>query len=342
MSASKTLSRASAPLKPLSIRSGKRIFAMSSKLWWSFARSCTVMILNVPAGTFTSFVATFDGGWQVGRQSEKMLQRVHSPALGANVAAADLKLVQEQRPLVTQEVYHGCQATCQGSFPLAAVSVEDQGSGSLQSSATRARVCPKQNCSSAFTGWGRQVPGQRLRLDGVAPRGPSSAFQLLMTNFVINESTVNCWCPEVHQKQPLDFFEAYGRAERRTWLLLWKTEAALFLKILVSRLGGPWQQESFRLRLLRSGLLTSLALHLSLQVQVNGLARKMRLHGLGAASRQSNHSTRRCSKFVAGQSFTRGLLAGLASSSKMSCLQWDSILEKNWARKKRMASWASC
>ena len=44
--------------------------------------------------------------------------------------------------------------------------------------------------------------------------------QLLMTDFVINESTVNCWWynPEVHQKQPLDFFEAYGRArdERRT------------------------------------------------------------------------------------------------------------------------------
>ena len=37
--------------------------------------------------------------------------------------------------------------------------------------------------------------------------------QLLMTDFVINESTVNCWWynPEVHQKQPLDFFEAYGR-----------------------------------------------------------------------------------------------------------------------------------
>ena len=93
-------------------------------------------------------VATFDGGWQVGRQSEEMLQRVHSPALGADVAAADLKLVQEQRPLVAQEAargsqhvraghhhelvqarvagYHGCQATCQGSFPLAAVSVEDR------------------------------------------------------------------------------------------------------------------------------------------------------------------------------------------------------------------------
>ena len=104
-------------------------------------------------------VATFDGGWQVGRQSEEMLQRVHSPALGADVAAADLKLVQEQRPLVTQEVAldrgsqhvraghhdelvqarvagnHGCQATCQGSFPLAAVSVEDQGPSLVASSA---------------------------------------------------------------------------------------------------------------------------------------------------------------------------------------------------------------
>ena len=31
--------------------------------------------------------------------------------------------------------------------------------------------------------------------------------QLLMTDFVINENTVNCWWynPEVHQKQPLDF-----------------------------------------------------------------------------------------------------------------------------------------
>ena len=37
-----------------SMRSGGQIFAMSSKLWWSFARSCTVMILNVSAGTFTS------------------------------------------------------------------------------------------------------------------------------------------------------------------------------------------------------------------------------------------------------------------------------------------------
>ena len=39
--------------------------------------------------------------------------------------------------------------------------------------------------------------------------------QLLMTDFVINESTVNCWWynPKVHQKQPLDFFEAYGRSE---------------------------------------------------------------------------------------------------------------------------------
>ena len=76
-----------------------------------------------------------------------MLQSVHSPALGADAAAADLKLVQEQRPLVSQEValhrgsqhvraghhnelvqahlagYHGGQAACQRSFALAAVSV---------------------------------------------------------------------------------------------------------------------------------------------------------------------------------------------------------------------------
>ena len=36
------------------LASGGRTFAMSSKLWWSFARSCAVMILNVSAGTFTS------------------------------------------------------------------------------------------------------------------------------------------------------------------------------------------------------------------------------------------------------------------------------------------------
>ena len=45
--------RASAHSNPSSMRSGGQIFAMSSKLWWSFARSCTVMILNVSAGTFT-------------------------------------------------------------------------------------------------------------------------------------------------------------------------------------------------------------------------------------------------------------------------------------------------
>ena len=31
------------------------------------------------------------------------------------------------------------------------------------SSATQARVCPKQNCWSAFTGWGRQVPPSSAR-----------------------------------------------------------------------------------------------------------------------------------------------------------------------------------
>ena len=51
-------------------------------------------------------------------------------------------------------------------------------------------------------------------------------------------------------------------------------------EILVLRLGGPWQQEGFRLalRLLRLALLARLA-RLPLQVQVNGLARRLRLHG---------------------------------------------------------------
>ena len=55
--------------------------------------------------------------------------------------------------------------------------------------------------------------------------------QLLMTDFVINESTVNCWWynPEVHQKQPLDFFKAYGRSSTETaargklpWQVAWQ------------------------------------------------------------------------------------------------------------------------
>ena len=55
VSASKTLSSGRARhSNPSSTRSGGQIFAMSSKLRWSFARSCTVMILNVSAGTFTS------------------------------------------------------------------------------------------------------------------------------------------------------------------------------------------------------------------------------------------------------------------------------------------------
>ena len=68
--------------------------------------------------------------------------------------------------------------------------------------------------------------------------------QLLMTDFVINESTVNCWWynPEVHQKQPLDFFEAYGRAhdERRTLIFYGdsgkgKTPLASCLAAMVAR-----------------------------------------------------------------------------------------------------------
>ena len=71
--------------------------------------------------------------------------------------------------------------------------------------------------------------------------------QLLMTDFVINESTVNCWWynPEVHQKQPLDFFEAYGRAhdERRTLIFYGdsgkgKTPLASCLAAMVARDAG--------------------------------------------------------------------------------------------------------
>ena len=55
MSASKTFSSGQARhLNPSRVRFGGRTFAASPKLWWSFARFCTVMILNVSAGTFTS------------------------------------------------------------------------------------------------------------------------------------------------------------------------------------------------------------------------------------------------------------------------------------------------
>ena len=81
----------------------------------------------------------------------------------------------------------------------------------------------------------RQAPAEkRGRVCALAEQGPLAApqaddqlqvesllvsrhRQLLMTDFVINESAVNCWWynPEVHQKQPLDFFEAYGASSRR-------------------------------------------------------------------------------------------------------------------------------
>ena len=63
-------------------------------------------------------------------------------------------------------------------------------------------------------------------------------------DFVINESTVNCWWynPEVHQKQLLDFFKAYGRAcdERRTLIFYGdsgkgKTPLASCLAAMVAR-----------------------------------------------------------------------------------------------------------
>ena len=68
--------------------------------------------------------------------------------------------------------------------------------------------------------------------------------QLLMTDFVINESTVNCWwCnPEVHQKQPLDFFSRRASDERRTLIFYGdsgkgKTPLASCLVAMVARAG---------------------------------------------------------------------------------------------------------
>ena len=85
-------------------------------------------------------------------------------------------------------------------------------------------------------------------------------------------------------------------------------------EILLSRLGGPWQQEGFRLalRLLRLALLARLA-RLPLQVQVYGLARRLRLHGRsvrgGFAAIQPLHQAMlQVRRQVV---FTRGLLAGL-------------------------------
>ena len=84
-------------------------------------------------------------------------------------------------------------------------------------------------------------------------------------------------------------------------------------EILLSRLGGPWQQEGgylrLALRLLRLALLT----RLPLQVQVNGLARRLRLHGRsvrgGFAAIQPLHQAMlQVRRRVV---FTRGLLAGL-------------------------------
>ena len=97
VSASKTLSSGRARhSNPSSMRSGGRIFAIVVEFRQVLHRDDPERLrrhLHV-------VVETFDGGWQVGRQSEEMLQRVHSPALGADVA--DLKLVQEQVTLVVQ------------------------------------------------------------------------------------------------------------------------------------------------------------------------------------------------------------------------------------------------
>ena len=83
---------------------------------------------------------------------------------------------------------------------------------------------------------------------------------------------------------------------------------------ILSRLGGPWQQEGLRLRLLRLRLLRlALLARLPLQVQVNGLARRLRLHGRsvrgGFAAIQPLHQAMlQVRRRVV---FTRGLLAGL-------------------------------
>ena len=85
-------------------------------------------------------------------------------------------------------------------------------------------------------------------------------------------------------------------------------------EILLSRLGGPWQQEGgyLRLRLLWLALLARLA-RLPLQVQENGLARRLRLHGRsvrgGFAAIQPLHQAMlQVRRQVV---FTCGLLAGL-------------------------------
>ena len=67
-------------------------------------------------------VATFDGRWQIGRQTEEMLQRVHSPALGADVAAADRSMsgldtmTNSSRP--TSRATMAARQLARGVFPL--------------------------------------------------------------------------------------------------------------------------------------------------------------------------------------------------------------------------------
>ena len=65
-----------------------------------------------------------------------------------------------------------------------------------------------------------------------------------MTDFVINKSAVNCWWynPEVHQKQPLDFFEAYVQPRNKRSTLIFygdsgkgKTPLASCLAAMVAR-----------------------------------------------------------------------------------------------------------
>ena len=105
--------------------------------------------------------------------------------------------------------------------------------------------------SPAKVGSLEMQPGAKLQAYLGTPERPVAngecwcrPSQLLITDFVINESTVNCWWynPEVHQKQPLDFFKAYGRArdERRTLIFYTdsgkgKTSLASCLAAMVAR-----------------------------------------------------------------------------------------------------------
>ena len=158
------------------------------------------------------------------------------------------------------------------------------------------------------------VADGRLSLAHEAPRHPSATFALVLV--------------VPHPVKALQQF-CFGHTRAGNQNVVAAVEDGSGLvphEILLSRLGGPWQQESFRLRLLRLRLarLARLA-RLPLQVQVNGLARRLRLHGRsvrgGFAAIQPLHQAMlQVRRRVV---FTRGLWPALTSSSKMgrACLQ---------------------